>query len=84
VFKVATFHLDISVQMSSLLPDCHVNHFGEACPMQTQCTHTLRQRFLFDVGRPFLASLTTLCSLPDSSPDCSVARVRAELSLGFQ
>jgi len=46
--------------------------------VQTQHTQATRQRLLFDVFRPFLASPTRLCSAMDSSPDCSVATVWAE------
>jgi len=41
VFKVATFHLDASVNTSSPLLDCHVN---PSLVMQTRCTDAVVTR----------------------------------------
>jgi len=80
VFKVASFCIDASVRIVTAWLPCQ-SLAGQVCPMQTQCTCATCQRLWFDAARPFLASVTRLCSPMDSSADCSVARVRAEWSL---
>jgi len=71
------------VQSSHLSPWCkHEDKFatawlpcqslaGQVHHMLTQCTHTTHRCFWFDVGKPVLASWTTLHSPLDSSLDCS-------------